>query len=390
MTLLHATFDSSTGPFALTWTESGLAGVILPDPNGDDPPLRQPRIPAESSATRAVPAWVRRTARRLGRHLEGTSQDFADVSLDLGGVSPFHAQVLGIVRNLGPGTVVNHAWLANRAKRPGAARAVGRVMARNPWPVVVPCHRVVASGGHPGGYSGAGGLATKARLLATEGVRLDRSVPAGGYRTRGLAFDAHAALTALGRDPVLRRLMRFGGPYAPDIAPSQSPYEALAESIVDQQLSGRAAATIFSRVEALGGRRFPDPGQMLALPESRLRGAGLSRAKTAAMRDLARRTLDGTVPGLAVLRRLPDNEIIERLTEVRGVGRWTVEMLLLFRLGRGDVWPVDDLGVRKGFARATGRTAIPTAKDLLAEGERWRPYRSVAAWYCWRALDAGG
>lgn len=388
MTLTHATFDSPAGPFALAWTDAGLARVALAATNGEGP--SSPRVPDGSSPARRVPGWVRRTARRLSRHLDGTPQEFGDVALDDSGIPAFHTRVFKLVRGLVPGSVVSHAWLASRAREPGATRAVSRAITGNPWPVVVPCHRVVASGAHPGGYSGAGGLATKERLLAAEGVRLDRSVAAGGYRTTGLAFDARAALAALGRDPVLRRLMRRGGPYAPDLAPAQSPYEALAEAIVYQQLSGRAAATIYSRVEALGGTRFPSPQQMLALPEAKLRGAGLSRAKTAAMHDLARRTLDGTVLGLAELRRLPDDEIVERLTEVRGVGRWTVEMFLLFRLGRGDVWPVDDLGVRKGFARAAGLSTMPSVKELLAEGERWRPYRSVAAWYCWRALDAAG
>ncbi|MGH7585405.1 MAG: methylated-DNA--[protein]-cysteine S-methyltransferase [Gemmatimonadales bacterium] len=388
MTITHAVFESSAGPFALLWNQAGLAGVALAATDGEQ--SGTPRVPDGSSRARTVPGWVRRTARRVGRHLEGSPQGFSDVALDVSRIPPFHARVLKLVRGLVPGSVVSHAWLASRAKEPGATRGVSRAIAGNPWPVVVPCHRVVASGAHPGGYSGAGGLATKEWLLAAEGVRLDRSVAAGGYRTTGLAFDARAALAVLGRDPVLRPLMRRGGPFAPDLAPAQSPYEALAEAIVYQQLSGRAAGTIHARVEALGGNRFPSPDRMLALPEAKLRGAGLSRAKTAAMRDLARRALDGTVPGLATLRRLPDDEIVERLTEVRGVGRWTVEMFLLFRLGRGDVWPVDDLGVRKGFARAAGFTAMPTAKELMAEGERWRPYRSVAAWYCWRALDAGG
>jgi methylated-DNA-[protein]-cysteine S-methyltransferase len=333
---------------------------------------------------------VNRTARRVARHLDGSPQAFADVPLDVSRLTPFQVRIVTLVRGLVPGSVVSHAWLAHRARETGATRAVSRAIAGNPWPIVVPCHRVVASGAHPGGYSGGGGLATKERLLAAEGVRLDRSVAAGGYRTSGLAFDVRAALTTLGRDPVLRPLMRVGGPYAPDIAPTQNPYETLAEAIVYQQLSGRAAATIHSRVAALGGRRFPAPAQMLELPDAKLRGAGLSRAKTAAVKDLARRTLDGTVPGITVLRRLSDDEVIERLTEVRGIGRWTVEMLLLFRLGRPDVWPVDDLGVRKGYARARGLATMPTPKELMAEGERWRPYRSVAAWYCWRALDSGG
>ena len=166
------------------------------------------------------------------------------------------------------------------------------------------------------------------------------------------------------------------------------PFDALAESIAYQQLSGKAAAKIFSRVRALyPKRKWLDPETLLATPDETLRAAGLSRAKIAALKDLAAKTIDGTVPSGRALIRMSDDEIIERLTAVRGIGRWTVEMLLLFDLGRPDVWPVDDYGVRKGFAKTFGRRKLPTPKQLVKFGEKWRPYRSVAAWYFWRALD---
>jgi DNA-3-methyladenine glycosylase II len=166
------------------------------------------------------------------------------------------------------------------------------------------------------------------------------------------------------------------------------PFDALAESIAYQQLSGKAAATIFGRVRALyPKKKWLDPELLLATPDETLRAAGLSRAKTAALKDLAAKTIDGTVPSGRALIRMTDDEIITRLTTVRGIGRWTVEMLLLFDLGRPDVWPVDDYGVRKGFAKTFGRRKLPTPKQLMKFGEKWRPYRSVAAWYFWRALD---
>jgi DNA-3-methyladenine glycosylase II len=175
-----------------------------------------------------------------------------------------------------------------------------------------------------------------------------------------------------------------------NITPAVSirPFDALAESIAYQQLSGKAAATIFGRVRALyPKRKWLDPEQLLATPDETLRAAGLSRAKTAALKDLATKTIDGTVPAGRALIRMSDDEIVTRLTAVRGIGRWTVEMLLLFDLGRPDVWPVDDYGVRKGFAKTFGRRKLPTPKQLMKLGEKWRPYRSVAAWYFWRALD---
>jgi len=189
-------------------------------------------------------------------------------------------------------------------------------------------------------------------------------------------------------DPRMAQLIARSRRY--NIAPAVSirPFDALAESIAYQQLSGKAAATIFGRVRGLyPKRKWLDPEQLLATPEEKLRGAGLSRAKTAALKDLAAKTIDGTVPSSRALLRMSDDEIIARLTQVRGIGRWTVEMLLLFDLGRPDVWPVDDYGVRKGFAKTFARRKLPTPKQLMKIGEKWRPYRSVAAWYFWRALD---
>src|SRR5438093_703472 len=136
------------------------------------------------------------------------------------------------------------------------------------------------------------------------------------------------------------------------------------------------------------GRTSLVPKLLLATPDEQLRTAGLSRSKIAALKDLASKTIDGTVPSARALSRMSDDEIIARLTMVRGIGRWTVEMLLLFDLGRPDVWPVDDYGVRKGFAKTFGRRKLPTPKQLIKSGEKWRPYRSVAAWYFWRALEA--
>ena len=175
-----------------------------------------------------------------------------------------------------------------------------------------------------------------------------------------------------------------------NITPSVSirPFDALAESIAYQQLSGKAAAKIFSRVRALyPKRKWLNPENLLSTSDETLRSAGLSRAKVAALKDLATKTIDGTVPSARALMRMTDDEIIARLITVRGIGRWTVEMLLLFDLGRPDVWPVDDYGVRKGFAKTFGRRKLPTPKQLMKLGEKWRPYRSVAAWYLWRALD---
>jgi DNA-3-methyladenine glycosylase II len=198
----------------------------------------------------------------------------------------------------------------------------------------------------------------------------------------------HAHQHIAATDPRIAALIARSLRYNVKPAPSIRPFDALAESIAYQQLSGKAAATIFGRVRALYPRqKYLDPEKILATSDDSFRAAGLSRSKIAALKDLAVKTIDGTVPSARAIARMSDEEIVIRLTEIRGIGRWTVEMLLLFDLGRPDVWPVDDYGVRKGFAKIFGRRKLPTPKQLMKFGERWRPYRSIAAWYFWRALD---
>lgn len=168
----------------------------------------------------------------------------------------------------------------------------------------------------------------------------------------------------------------------------EGPFHALMRSVVYQQLSGKAAATIYGRVLALfPGDGLPAPEAVLSRADEDLRGAGLSRAKTKALKDLAAKTVAGVVPPYEVLHAMDDEEVVKRLTAVWGVGSWTVEMMLMFYLGRPDVLPVNDLGVQKGFMLAYGLDEKPTPGALLAHGERWRPYRTVASWYLWRAVD---
>jgi len=186
----------------------------------------------------------------------------------------------------------------------------------------------------------------------------------------------------------MRALVDRIGPPTLRVESLGDPYAALLRSIVYQQLTGKAAATILARVCALfGSEALPRPEQVLAVSTETLRSAGLSGAKTAALQDLARKAADGEIPSYRSLARMDDEAIIERLTQVRGIGRWSVEMLLLFRMGRPDVWPVGDYAVRKSYANLLGLPELPTPRALQAGGEPWRPFRSAAAWYLWRALD---
>jgi DNA-3-methyladenine glycosylase II len=199
--------------------------------------------------------------------------------------------------------------------------------------------------------------------------------------------DYAPAVTALTRrDPQLRAVVRVVGPCTMGQGRTRRPHFAeLARMICYQQLAGAAARTIHGRFEALYDGH-PTPDAVLVTPDTALRAAGLSAAKAASIRDLAVRVDAGEVK-LARMSRLPDDEIVRELTLVRGIGPWTAEMFLMFQLGRPDVWPVDDLGVRKGYSLIYGLPAMPKARDLEPLGERFRPYRSVVAWYCWRAVD---
>ena len=188
----------------------------------------------------------------------------------------------------------------------------------------------------------------------------------------------------------MRRLIKVHGPCGLEPKAKRSPYEALVNAVAHQQLHANAAQAILKRFCALyPSNRFPKPEQLLATEDATLRAAGFSFSKIAAIRDIAAKTSSGLIPTLAKAAKLSDEELITRLIEVRGVGRWTVEMLLIFTLGRRDILPVDDFGVREGWRLATRADAQLKPKALAAIGEAWAPYRSVAAWYLWRASDAG-
>ena len=189
-------------------------------------------------------------------------------------------------------------------------------------------------------------------------------------------------------DPVMAQLIRRAGPYTPAPERRRGPYEALVRAVAHQQLTGKAAQTILGRFVTLyGDDTYPSPEQLVATPDHFLRGVGFSRAKTAALKDIAAKTLDGTIPERRRLARMKDETIIERLTEARGVGRWTVEMFLMFTLGRPDVLPVDDYGIRMGYRIAYGKRTLPKPRVLARYGEVWAPYRTTASWYLWRAVD---
>lgn len=354
------TFATALGPCAVAWTERGLALLRLLTPE------------AAVTDVGGAPAWVRDLTRRVALHFDGAPQDFRDVPLDMTRVGRFPRRVYELLREVAPGHTTTYGALARRAGSPGAARAVGAAMAANRYLLVVPCHRVLGASGTLGGFSAPGGTRTKRRMLDLE---------------RELPYDAVAASEHLRRTGAkMAALVARVGPPRLRIEPSPTVFDALARSILYQQLTGKAAGTIHRRFRALLDPRAA-AASVLRLAEPELRGAGVSAAKVLALRDLARKTLDGSLPTMVDLGAMDDGEIVDALTRVRGIGPWSVHMLLIFRLGRPDVWPTDDYGLRKGVARTYGLRALPAPAKVGRLGEEFRPWRSVASWYLWRALD---
>jgi 3-methyladenine DNA glycosylase/8-oxoguanine DNA glycosylase len=202
-------------------------------------------------------------------------------------------------------------------------------------------------------------------------------------------IEAHAHLSRT--DQRLARLIAQVGSFHFKLDECDSVYESLLEAIMHQSIAGKAAQAIYARIKAFGSNgQCPTPTELLRVSEDDLRKAGLSRAKVASVRDLAQKTIDGVVPTLAEAEKMSDQELVDRLISVRGIGPWTVEMFLIFRLGRPDVLPIHDYGVQKGFALTYGKRRIPKPRELAKFGERWRPYRTVASWYMWRAVQLAG
>jgi methylated-DNA-[protein]-cysteine S-methyltransferase len=381
-------FDTPIGRCGIAWSGRGIVAVQLPEAR--EPETRARLLQALPDAREATPPpQVRRALDGIVALLHGEASDLASVALDMERVPPFRRRVYEVARTIPPGETLSYGEVARKLGAPGSARAVGQALGRNPFAIVVPCHRVLAAGGKVGGFSANGGIATKLRLLSIEGAHKNgtRALFTGDG---ALGFDPVVAVEHLrSSDAGLARVIAAIGPFRMRLDRTPNLFLALAEAIVYQQLTGKAAATIFARVRALFPRAHqgPTPEQLLRVSDRKLRAVGLSRPKLLSLRDLARKTASGELPTLAEVHRMDDEIIVERLTQVRGIGRWTVEMLLMFRLGRADVLPVDDYGIRKGYAIAFRKRELPSRKDLEKRGLRWKPYRTVASWYLWRAVE---
>ena len=369
-------FGWKLGGAALAWGPGGITDVQLGKTDDQAAAAMAAQLPDRPRHGRA-PAPVAQVVRRIKGVASGRADLLDDVPVDFSGCSEFSVKVYRALRKTPPGRTVTYGELASRAGRPGAGRAVGRIMGANPVPVIVPCHRCVGHDGALTGYSGAGGIELKARLLHFEGcVRNPEHARGLGHLRRS--------------DPILRAVIDAYGPYLAVPDRPGPPYDTLVQAIVHQQLSVKAGRTIAGRVRALTpGPRYPTPAEMLALDPGALRAAGLSGQKTAYVRDLAQRVIDRRLD-LRALHRLDDEQAIAALTTVKGIGVWSAHMHLIFHLGRLDVLPVGDLGVQMAAAKLYGLESNATAAQLTEIAEAWRPYRSMGSWYLWRALESGG
>jgi O-6-methylguanine DNA methyltransferase len=378
------TFSTALGICGMSWSPEGIDFFSLPETSATSIEERLRTSTGIAKASSSPPRWVREVIRKVKSHMKGQAQDFSDAPLHFSGISAFMHSVYQTAQEIPPGTVVTYGELAERAGTPGAARAVGSALGKNPIPLIVPCHRVIASSGKLGGFSAPGGLATKVRLLECEGVYLSKprvvATPAQWRR---------AVSTLVQQDSVLARLVQGTPPLQFQPMRDKEPLASLIAAIVSQQLSNQVAATILRRVNVLITQDgLPSAQSLLGTADADLRKAGLSLMKVTSLKDLAKKYLEGKLPPPAKLTRMSDEQIIKELTQIKGVGRWTAEMFLIFNLGRADVFPTLDFGVRKAISLLYGLPGVPEPNAIEPYGDLWKPYRSVASLYLWHSLDS--
>ncbi len=372
----RAIFSTKEGFVAIGWTTAGVCRLILgltEEHTVQALDKTCPHLPPVKRTSGDVSLLVK----RIKAHLAGDNDDFLDVPVQYPAVGEFSLKVLRRLRKVLPGEVVTYGELAALCGKPNAARGVGSIMGSNPVPLIVPCHRCMGKDGSLTGFSTEGGIEIKARMLFREGF---------------VANEEHAAgLAHLSKvDTVMRRLIQQVGPYRALPDKPQPAWDSLVRAIVHQQLSVKAGRTITKRVHDLtSGPGFPTPAQVLEFKPEDLRAAGLSKQKVSYVLDLAGKVDSGEL-NLRRIRNLPDEEVITELSKVRGIGRWSAQMHLIFHLGRLDVLPTEDLGLQMAAARGYGFAECCTSDEMKKIGDPWAPYRSMASWYLWQGLESGG
>ena len=382
-------FDSELGRAGAIFSPRGLQRLYLPGPD------LEAHLRAQSDALvprKTLHGESATLLDQLSRYGSGDPSAWPEeAALDLAQCTPFQQACYHQLRRTTSGETVSYGALGRACGWPNAARSVGHAMATNPLPLVVPCHRVLPASGALGAFSSALGPAQKLALLSIEGASLDSIAREGVRELKRADPLLGAAIKRVGPfrlDPPLKPILRDGGIADGVSRERQAAFLSLCRAIVHQQVSVAAGRTIFERlVRTVGAGEGLSPAGLAAAPESLLRSCGVSRQKASYLLDLAQRVGSGSLC-LEGLRHRCDEAVIAALSEVRGIARWSAQMFLIFHLGRLDVLPVDDLGLRKGLACIDGLTSLPSAAELTRRAELWAPFRSVASWYCWQAINA--
>jgi len=375
-------FPTALGHCGVAWRKEGVTHFMLPETTADRIRQELQSSTTVSSPAKKIPVWVRALLQQIKQHMKGQLQDFSNAPVFIETATDFMNAVYTEARKIPAGSVISYAELASRLGKSGAVRAVGTALGKNPVPLIIPCHRIISASGALGGFSANGGVEAKKTLLACEGVSFEKPM------LIATSEQWRRAVQHLQRDKAMKKLINRIGQFSFKPRQNEDPLEAFIDAIVSQQLATKVAATILQRVHALinvQGR--PSAKKILATDDDVLRGAGLSFMKVSYLKDLARHSIDKKLPTLAEVKTLSNEQLIKRFTAVKGIGRWSVEMYLIFDLGRADVFPVDDYGIRKAIAKLHGLPELPPAKQMMQYGEQWEPYRSVASLYLWRSLD---
>jgi methylated-DNA-[protein]-cysteine S-methyltransferase len=355
---------------------------MLPESSPDRMQKELTMLTGSASQAEKIPAWIRALTKQVVWHLQGKLQDFSAIPTVTPNATPFMHKVYAEARRIPAGEVISYAQLAARMGHAAAVRAVGTALGKNPVPLIIPCHRIIATSGKLGGFSAHGGIDAKKQLLRCEGVSIEKP------RLIATSAQWRAGEQHLRRDKVMAALMKKVGtvPFRP--LHNAEPLEAFTNAIVSQQLSVKAAATIYARVEKLAKHRGEfSAKKILATSDETWRAAGLSQMKVTYLKDLAQHCVDKKLPTLNVVRTMSDEQLVRCFSTIKGIGRWSVEMYLIFDLGRADVFPVDDYGIRKAIAQLYDLPSLPAPKHMEQYAEAWRPYRSIASLYLWRLLD---
>ncbi|WP_372371443.1 methylated-DNA--[protein]-cysteine S-methyltransferase [Candidatus Uabimicrobium sp. HlEnr_7] len=366
--MLNYTFDTEIGKMTISWEKDKIQLISLPERGMRNSKSKPPK-------------WVKESAQQIQKHLQGKYCDFENIPLDFSSFTEFQKLVYDGCQNIAVGSTMSYGELAEIIGRPRAARAVGTALGKNLFPIVIPCHRVLASGRKIGGFSAEGTISTKYRILEIEKAKVN-NVPSK------IPEWLNAMEILANKDKKLGKSMRKIGTFHLEKSSAHSIFESLAMSIVFQQLAGAAARAIWQRFCQLFPREIPTAKKLIRISDEVLRSVGLSRNKMLAIRDLAQKTSNKEITtDIKQLANMSDKEIIKDLTQVRGIGNWTVQMLLMFFLQRLDVFPEDDYGISKGFAVLYELKNLPKPKEMREAAKKWQPYRTIASWYLWRLAD---